>query len=154
MEQSVNKKRHSSNQTFSFSSDDSIKQRFFAYYCHIIQKKQINILFTCLLILIETIQTISYAFTSPLVRYWTLSSNTTDYIQKIVGAPHVNVLMQYLTFTSYLILWIVLCAISFISFGFFLLVIRINDSSSKLYTLERYRSNKEKYCVGKASEPL
>ena len=39
MEQSVNKKRHSSNQTFSFSSDDSIKQRFFAYYCHIIQKK-------------------------------------------------------------------------------------------------------------------
>lgn len=72
MEQSVNKKRHSSNQTFSFSSDDSIKQRFFAYYCHIIQKKQINILFTCLLILIETIQTISYAFTSPLVRYCVL----------------------------------------------------------------------------------
>ena len=122
--------------------ETKIKFRLFLFYSEILKKKQVNILITSILLIIETIQMVSYAFTQPLVSLWELSPSTEDYLKKIIGAPRITPLYYYLNFNEYLIIWIILVSAFFIYILFFATVLQINKTNSKIYrffvVLSRY----------------
>lgn len=113
--------------------ETKIKFRLFLFYSEVLKKKQVNILITSILLIIETIQMVSYAFTEPLVSLWELSESTEDYLKKIVGAPRITPLYYYLNFNEYLIIWIVLVSAFFIYILFFATILQINKANSTIY---------------------
>src|SRR5574344_2028022 len=105
LEQSVQSKIQ---KDFTQNDTISLRQRIFTYYCNVIRKNEISTPITSLLIILETFQIMSYAFTSPLLSFWNLSSSQQTYIRNIIGAPRITPLYKYISFNIYLIIYIII----------------------------------------------
>ena len=110
--------------------------KIFRYFFSLVQtKKEINSFFKYLQILIETLQIISYAFSSNHFNSWKLQQKTIRIISIIVGTFKLSTLMQFLDYQLFIVIFHILLAFIFIISLVVILQIIFIDSTSKIYHL-------------------
>ena len=86
---------HSSNSL----SNDSFKKRIFTYYYNINKRKSMNIWIIAILLIIETTQMLSYAFSPPVITNWpNVSEATLDIVGKVIGAFRIIPLLKNISY--------------------------------------------------------
>ena len=96
-------------------NDKSVKFKIYNYFYLILKsKKEINSIILVTLILLETIQLISYAFTDPHLDTWKMDKQVINIISIILGSARVSPLMKYVSFNTYLIVVYCLLGLIFI----------------------------------------
>ncbi len=106
----------------------SIKERIFFFYYQINKKNEINELVTSILIVLETIQQISYVFTDPLYDIWKISNKDSGkFIKKVITATRLSQLFRLVKFNIFLYSWIALGILLFAFIISILLSIQINN---------------------------
>ena len=116
------------------SNEKTFLNKIYYYFYSLSEvKKEYNLFIKSLLILIESIQIISYAFSSVHYNSWKLRTNTIKMISNIIGAFRLSILMRFLTYNIYTIISYLLIIFIFIICLIVILQIFIFDSSSKIY---------------------
>ena len=109
-------------------NDKSLIFKIYNYFYLIIKsKKEMNSLIISLLIILETIQFISYAFTEPHLDTWKINKKSLKIISIILGSIRISPLMIYVTFNNYLIVSYCLLGVIFIFYIFILFQILSNS---------------------------
>ena len=80
MENQNNEKNQKMNKDLSNSEEITITIKIFHFFYYVLRKKDINMFLCCFLLLLETLQMISYAFTTPHQLTWKINTNTMDYL--------------------------------------------------------------------------
>ena len=112
--------------------DKSLKFKIYNYFYLILKsKREISSIILSLLILCETIQLISYAFTEPHLESWKIDKEAIKYISIILGALRVSPLMKYVSFSNYLIVAYCLLGIIFAFYIIVLIQILTNSPDTK-----------------------
>ena len=112
--------------------DRSLKFKIYNYFYLILKsKREINSIILSLLIVFETIQLISYAFTEPHLESWKIGKKPIKYISIILGTLRVSPLMKYISFNNYLIVAYCLLGIIFIFYIVLLIQILTNSPNAK-----------------------
>ena len=112
--------------------DKSLKFKIYNFFYLILKtKKEFNTIILSILILLETIQLISYAFAEPHLESWKIDKKAVNYISIILGSLRVSPLMKYVTFSNYLVIAYCLLGIIFIFYIILLIQILTNSPSSK-----------------------
>ena len=112
--------------------DKSLKFKIYNYFYLILKsKKENSSLILSFLIILETIQLISYAFTYPHKDSWKIDKKAIDYISIILGSIRISPLMKYVSFQNYLITAYCLLGIIFLIYVIILIQILTNSSTSK-----------------------
>ena len=106
---------------------------YYFFYSLFEVKKEYNLFIKSLLILIETIQIISYAFSSVHYNSWKLTTNSIKMISNIIEAFRLSIFMRFLTYKIYSIISYLLIIFIFIICLIVILQIFIFDTSSKIY---------------------
>ena len=106
---------------------------FFYFYSLFQNKKENNSFLTCSLMIIETIQFISFAFTPLHYDSWKLDIQTVKIISYITGGFRLSVLIKFIDYKIYCIILYFLIIIIFIFCLTVILQILFGDSSSKIY---------------------
>ena len=110
-------------------NDKSVKFKIYNYFYLILKsKKEINSIILVTLILLETIQLISYAFTDPHLDTWKMDKQVINIISIILGSARVSPLMKYVSFNTYLI--VVYCLLGLIFIFYIILIFQILTSSA------------------------
>ena len=95
--------------------DKSLKFKIYNYFYLLLKtKKEFNTIILSILIVLETIQFISYAFTEPHLNSWKIDKKIIDIISVILGSTRISPLMKYITFNNYLIVSYCLLGLIFI----------------------------------------
>ena len=116
------------------SNEKTFMNKIYYYFYSLSEvKKEYNLFIKSLLILIESIQIISYAFSSVHYNSWKLRTNTIKMISNIIGAFRLSIFMPFLTYKIYIIFSYLLIIFIFIICLIVILQIFIFDSSSKIY---------------------
>ena len=106
----------------------SLKFKIYNYFYLILSsKKEFNSLILSLLIILETIQLISYAFTEPHLKSWKIDDKAIYYISIILGSLRVSPLMKFVSFNNYLV--VAYCLFGVIFFFYVILLIQILSNS-------------------------
>lgn len=113
----------------------SIKLKIFNFFFFVLRKKDINLFLCSFLLLLETLQLVSYAFASPHSDIWRVKTGTMDYIQLVVGAPRITPLMKYLKFDYFIIIYAVLLGYIFLHCLFIAMILKLAKTQSKFYQL-------------------
>ena len=108
----------------------SIFRYFFSLY---IEKKEYKSFIKFILIFIETIQLISYAFSSLHYNSWKIELKSIKIISTIIGGFRLSVLIQYIDYKIYTAILYLLIALIFAFCLIVVLQILFIDSSSKIY---------------------
>ena len=112
--------------------DKSLKFKIFNYFYLLLKsKKEINTIILPVLIILETIQLISYAFAVPHLESWKIDKKIIDIISIILGSLRISPLMKYVSFSNYLITTYCLLGLTFIFYIIVLVQILTNNPSSK-----------------------
>ena len=112
--------------------DKSLKFKIYNFFYLILKsKKEMNSIILSFLIILETIQLISYAFTEPHLESWKIDSTVIEYISIILGSLRVSPLMKYISFNNYLIVAYCLLGLIFLFYIILLIQILTNSPSSK-----------------------
>ena len=112
--------------------DKSLKFKIYNFFYLILKtKKEFNSIILSILILLETIQLISYAFAEPHLESWKIDKKAVNYISIILGSLRVSPLMKYVNFSNYLVIAYCLLGIIFIFYIILLIQILTNSPSSK-----------------------
>ena len=112
--------------------DKSLKFKIFNYFYLLLKsKKEINTIILSVLIILETIQLISYAFAVPHLESWKIDKKIIDIISIILGSLRISPLMKYVSFSNYLITTYCLLGLTFIFYIIVLVQILTNNPSSK-----------------------
>ena len=98
MEGFAQEKNTKSNKDISITEDVSLKTKIFTFYFYVLRKRDINLFISSFLLLLETLQLISYAFTTPHTTIWRVNLTTMDYVQLVIGAARITPLMKYLKY--------------------------------------------------------
>ena len=116
------------------SNEKTFLNKIFYYFYSLSEvKKEYNLFIKSVLILIESIQIISYAFSSVHYNSWKLRTNTIKMISDIIEAFRLSTFMRFLTYKIYTIISYLLIIFIFIISLIVILQIFIFDSSSKTY---------------------
>ena len=116
------------------TDDRRFKTRIYNYfYIMLNEKKEASFLELYILLVLETIQLMSYSLADPHLDEWKIKSSTMKTISDIVGIPRISVLMKYVTFNIYLVIFFILIAIIFGFFMFLLMQILFGKQESKLF---------------------
>ena len=116
----------------SLAEDKSLKLKVYNYFYLILKSKgKINSIIISFLIILETIQLVSYAFDEPHLESWKIKKNVIKYISIILGSVRISPLMKYVTFDNYLILLYCLLIVIFFFCVLILFQILSNHSSTK-----------------------
>ena len=116
----------------SLAGDKSLKSKVYNYFYLILKSKgKINSIIKSFLIILETIQLVSYAFDEPHLESWKIKKNVIKYISIILGSVRISPLMKYVTFDNYLILLYCLLIVIFVFCVLILFQILSNNSSTK-----------------------
>ena len=91
------------------------KEKIFNYFHNVLKKKNLNVFFICLLLVIETIQNISYGFSDPHKKFWKIKDSKIKNINSFVGVLRITQILKYVKFDIYLIIWAILLVIVFVS---------------------------------------
>ncbi len=118
------------------SNDEvTLKTKIFNFYYLVLRKKDINMFFCSLLLILETFQLISYSFTSPHNNNWNISEKKIKNIKIIIGAPRITPLLIYVDYDYYVIIYSVLLGYIFIHCLLLTMVIKFNKTNSKFYQI-------------------
>ena len=121
------------------ANEKIIIYKIFRYFYSLFQeKREFNSFFKYIQILIETIQFISYAFSSIHYNSWKLEQKNIKIVSYTFGAFRISILMQFLDYKIYTIILYILVAFIFIISLVVLLQIIFLDSTSKKYMLAVY----------------
>ena len=113
-------------------NDKSLKFKIYEFFYLILKtKKEMSSIILSLLIILETIQLISYAFTPPHLESWKIDRTVIDYISIILGSIRISPLMKFVSFNNYLIVTYCLLGMIFIIYIILLIQILSNFPSSK-----------------------
>ena len=119
--------------------EKSLKIKIYNFFYSILKdKKEFNLIALCILIILEMLQLISYAFDEPHSNLWKIKESNMNTISTIIGALRILPLMKYVNFNIYLVIFIFLIIIIFILYLFITMLILFDDSHSKLYTTSIY----------------
>ena len=112
--------------------DKSLKFKIYNFFYLILKsKKEFNSIILLILIILETIQLISYAFAEPHLDSWKIDKKAVDYISIILGSLRVSPLMKFVNFNNYLVVAYCLLGIIFVFYIILLIQILTNSPSSK-----------------------
>ena len=124
---------HNNNNTF---NNDSFKKRIFTYYYNINKRKSMNIWIIAILLIIETTQMLSYAFTEPVIHNWpNASKETLNTIGKVIGAFRIIPLLTNISYELYLILWISVIVLVMLIFISYIAILQLSNTQSKVYMI-------------------
>ena len=85
----------------------TIKTKIYNYFYYILKdKKEINLASSCIFIVLEMIQLLSFAFDDPHKETWKISSKTMINISTIVGALRIAPLMCWVSYNIYIIIFL------------------------------------------------
>ena len=135
MEGFAQEKNAKSNKDISITEDVSLKTKIFTFYFYVLRKRDINLFISSFLLLLETLQLISYAFTTPHTTIWRINLTTMDYVQLVIGAARITPLMKYLQYNYYIIIYIICLGYIFIHCLLVTMIIKFNKTQSKFYQL-------------------
>ena len=121
--------------------DKTIKIKIFNLFYSISREKQYNKWTSIILIVLEMIQLISYAFDNPHKSLWNIKESNIDSISTILGTTRIISLMKYLNFLIYLIIFIFLIIMIFGLFLFLLMEIILGEYQTKIYMKCVYITN-------------
>ena len=68
----------------------SIKTKIFNFFFFVLRKKDINIFFGSLLLIIESLQLISYSFSEPHIKNWKIAESKMKNIKLVIGASRLT----------------------------------------------------------------
>ena len=116
----------------SLIDDKSLKFKIYNYFYLILKsKREFNSIVLSLLIILEAIQLISYAFTEPHLSSWKIDKTAIEYISIILGSLRVSPLMKFISFNNYLVIAYCLLGMIFIFYVILLIQILTNSPSTK-----------------------
>jgi hypothetical protein len=113
----------------------SIKKKIFNFYFYTLRKKDLNKFFYIILFIIETLQLISYTFSTPHLNNWNISENKMDDISMILGSVRFTPLLKYIKFDVFIIIFIIICSYVFIHCLLLAMTIKFNDTNGKIYQI-------------------
>ena len=115
-------------------NDKLFINRIYRYFYSLTkEKKELKSFIKIIGIIIETIQFISFSFSSAHYNSWKLDENKIDMISKILEGFRLKTFFQYLKFKEYLIIFYIILGIIFILWTIVILNIIFINSESKLY---------------------
>ena len=118
------------------ANEEEYKYRLFHYFYSLYKdKREYSSFIKCFLIFIETIQFISYAFSSLHHNSWKIDLIYMKLISKIIEGFRLSVLMQFLDYKLYTVILYILVIFIFIISLIVVLQILFINSSSKIYNL-------------------
>ena len=120
------------------SNDQSLTSRVFRYFYSLYEeKKEFNSFIKCILLFIENIQFLSYAFTPIHFDSWKIEFDFIRFILKIIEGFRLSTLMRFIDYKFYsAIFYIIIISIFFFSLIVVLQILFIESSSSfKIYKL-------------------
>ena len=116
------------------TNDKTFTYKIFKYFYVLFEnKKSFKPLLKCIIIIIEAIQFISYAFSSVHFNSWKISNKNLKIISSILGGFRLSSLMSFLNFQIFSIIIFLLLIIVFIICLTVILNIIFIDSTSKLF---------------------
>ena len=117
------------------TNDKSFQYKIFKYFYLLFQmKKEYKSFLKIIQILIETIQFISYAFSSNHYKSWKIKTNNIIIVSNILGAFRISIFTKFLRYQVYSSITYVLTILVFIVCLIVILNIIFIESSSKLYS--------------------
>ena len=114
-------------------NNKTLTNKVFSFFYSLFQIKNLKRFLLYILMIIETIQFISYAFSSPHFESWKININHIKLLSKILGAFRISTLMQFIDYKIYTIILYFLIIFIFIIFLIIIFQILFGDLSSKLY---------------------
>jgi len=115
-------------------NNKTLKYKIFQYFYSLFQeKKEYNFFLKCIFYFLETIQLISYAFTSLHYNSWKIELSNIKLISNIVEAFRLSIFIKFLDYGVYSIILYILLALIFLLCLIVILQILFNDSSSKKF---------------------
>jgi len=120
-------------QDINANEEENIYRLFHYFYSLYKDKKEYKSFLKCILIFIEAIQFISYAFSSLHNSSWKIDFNHMKLISKIVEGFRLSILMQFLDYKLYCVILYLLVIFIFIICLIVALQIIFINSSSKIY---------------------
>ena len=115
------------------TNNKTLTHKIFSYFYSLFQIKKSRGFLVYILMLIETIQFVSYAFTPPHYDSWKIDHNNINLFSNIIGALRISTLMQFLEYNTYLIILYLLIIFIFLICLIIILQILFGDFSSKIY---------------------
>ena len=113
--------------------EKSFKNKTFSLFYAISREKQYNLWTFFILIILETIQLISYAFDEPHKNVWKIDTESIDNILNIIGTVRILPLMNFVNFNIYIVIFFILIFLIFCLFLFIIMEILFGDNQSKFY---------------------
>ena len=113
-------------------NDKTVMMKAFHYF-YLLNQKQFKLFLIYIFIIIETIQFISYAFTSPHHYSWKIDDDDIILISKIIGGFRLTSLIEMLDYKIYLFIFYSIIIIIFILYIILFFQILYGNQSSKLH---------------------
>ena len=123
---SIQKNQKNHREILQSNNDITIKIKLFNFFYHILKRKDFNPLIICILIFLETMQIMSYGFTNPHLKFWKIKEKKIENVKTFVGAIRIIELFKYISFNTYLIIWIILIFIVFSHIIIISMIINLN----------------------------
>ena len=114
-------------------NDKTVLYKIFKYFYSLShEQNELNSFLIYILIIIETIQLMSYAFTSPHLTSWKMEERDIKLISNIFGVFRLTPLMKFLHYKIYLFIFFLLVAIIFLFFILVFVEILFSNPNSKI----------------------
>ena len=114
----------------------TIKTKIYNYFYYILKdKKEINRASSCIFIILEMIQLLSYAFADPNKDIWKISENKMDLLSSIVGAVRIGPLMRWVSYDIYIIIFFIILVLMFFLCLLMTMQVLFANPTSKIYRI-------------------
>ena len=114
----------------------TIKTKIYNYFYFILKdKKEINRASSCIFIILEMIQLLSFAFADPNKEVWKISEDKMNLISSIIGAIRIGPLMRWVTFDIYIIIFFIILVLMFLLCLLMTMQVLFANPSSKIYRI-------------------
>ena len=114
----------------------TIKTKIYNYFYFILKdKKEINRASSCIFIILEMIQLLSYAFGDPNKEIWKISEDKMKLISSIVGAVRIAPLMRWVSYDIYIIIFFIILVLMFFLCLLMTMQVLFANPSSKIYRI-------------------
>ena len=114
----------------------TIKTKIYNYFYFILKdKKEINRASSCIFIIVEMIQLLSFAFSDPNKEIWKISEDKMKMISTIVGAVRIAPLMHYVNYDIYIIIFFIILVLMFLLCLLMTMQVLFSNPSSKIYRI-------------------
>ena len=114
----------------------TIKTKIYNYFYFILKdKKEINRASSCIFIILEMVQLLSYAFDDPNRDIWKISEDKMKMISSIVGAVRIAPLMRWVSYDIYIIIFFIILVLMFFLCLLMTMQVLFANPSSKIYRI-------------------